>query len=111
MYNMDRLYQVVSEKGHICEGLDTSADFVTLSPHMGMDSIEPWLAHAESRGKGAFVLNLLLAKRSPGCLEYVIIHELIHLLEKSHGAQFKKYMDGYCPAWKVIRKSLSVNIN
>jgi orotidine-5'-phosphate decarboxylase len=35
---------------------DFEADFVTLSPYMGMDSIEPWLSHAESRGKGAFVL-------------------------------------------------------
>jgi orotidine-5'-phosphate decarboxylase len=32
------------------------ADFVTLSPYMGMDSIEPWLSYAESAGKGAFVL-------------------------------------------------------
>jgi orotidine-5'-phosphate decarboxylase len=32
------------------------ADFVTLSPYMGMDSLEPWLAYADSRGKGAFVL-------------------------------------------------------
>jgi orotidine-5'-phosphate decarboxylase len=32
------------------------ADFVTLSPYMGMDSIEPWLSYAEDRGKGAFVL-------------------------------------------------------
>jgi orotidine-5'-phosphate decarboxylase len=32
------------------------ADFVTLSPYMGMDSIEPWISYAESAGKGAFVL-------------------------------------------------------
>ncbi|MDR3342190.1 MAG: orotidine-5'-phosphate decarboxylase [Treponema sp.] len=32
------------------------ADFVTLSPYMGMDSIEPWLSYADSNGKGAFVL-------------------------------------------------------
>jgi orotidine-5'-phosphate decarboxylase len=32
------------------------ADFVTLSPYMGMDSVEPWLAYADSAGKGAFVL-------------------------------------------------------
>jgi orotidine-5'-phosphate decarboxylase len=32
------------------------ADFVTLSPYMGMDSIEPWISYAESTGKGAFVL-------------------------------------------------------
>jgi orotidine-5'-phosphate decarboxylase len=35
---------------------DFEADFVTLSPYMGMDSIEPWLSYAETGGKGAFVL-------------------------------------------------------
>jgi orotidine-5'-phosphate decarboxylase len=35
---------------------DFEADFVTLSPYMGMDSIEPWLSYAENSGKGAFVL-------------------------------------------------------
>ncbi|GHV65725.1 hypothetical protein AGMMS49587_20290 [Spirochaetia bacterium] len=35
---------------------DFEADFVTLSPYMGMDSIEPWLSYAETKGKGAFVL-------------------------------------------------------
>ena len=55
-------------------------------------------------------LNLHLAKRPPDCLEFVIIHELIHLLEKSHGVKFKKYMDAYCPNWKMIRKSLSANL-
>ncbi|MDR1127984.1 MAG: orotidine-5'-phosphate decarboxylase [Treponema sp.] len=32
------------------------ADFVTLSPYMGLDSVEPWLSYAPDRGKGAFVL-------------------------------------------------------
>jgi orotidine-5'-phosphate decarboxylase len=35
---------------------DFEADFVTLSPYMGMDSIEPWVEYAKTRGKGAFVL-------------------------------------------------------
>lgn len=35
---------------------DFEADFVTLSPYMGMDSIEPWFSYAETKGKGAFVL-------------------------------------------------------
>jgi orotidine-5'-phosphate decarboxylase len=35
---------------------DFEADFVTLSPYMGMDSIEPWIEWAENKGKGAFVL-------------------------------------------------------
>ena len=55
------------------------------------------------------VLNLKLAERSPECLEYVVIHELLHLLERSHNARFKEYMDMYCPAWRNIRKSLAHN--
>jgi orotidine-5'-phosphate decarboxylase len=35
---------------------DFEADFVTLSPYMGMDTIEPWLVYAANAGKGAFVL-------------------------------------------------------
>jgi orotidine-5'-phosphate decarboxylase len=35
---------------------DFEADFVTLSPYMGMDAIEPWLRYADAKGKGAFVL-------------------------------------------------------
>jgi orotidine-5'-phosphate decarboxylase len=35
---------------------DFEADFVTLSPYMGMDSVEPWLSYADNKGKGAFVL-------------------------------------------------------
>ena len=41
-------------KGHFAG--DFEADFVTLSPYMGMDSIEPWLEAAKAKGKGAFVL-------------------------------------------------------
>jgi len=41
-------------KAHFCGEFE--ADFVTLSPYMGMDSIEPWLSYAEHNGKGAFVL-------------------------------------------------------
>ena len=41
-------------KAHFDGGFE--ADFVTLSPYMGMDSIEPWLAYADHKGKGAFVL-------------------------------------------------------
>jgi len=52
------------------------------------------------------VLNLQLAKKPPECLEYVIIHELVHLLEKSHNTKFKNYMDKYCPNWRSIRKNL-----
>ena len=52
-------------------------------------------------------LNLNLAKKDRECLEYVMIHELCHLIEFNHGKNFKKLMDKYCPNWKEIKKRLN----
>ncbi|WP_298500228.1 M48 family metallopeptidase [uncultured Methanobrevibacter sp.] len=52
-------------------------------------------------------LNLNLAKKDPICLEYVMIHELCHLIEFNHGKKFKKLMDEFCPEWKKIKKILN----
>lgn len=41
-----------------------------------------------------------LAKKPLECLEYVMVHELIHLLEPSHGPRFQFLMDQYLPEWK-----------
>jgi len=46
---------------------DFEADFVTLSPYMGMDSIEPWLSFAKTHGKGAFVL---MRTSNPGMKDF-----------------------------------------
>ncbi|MCL2758930.1 MAG: orotidine-5'-phosphate decarboxylase [Treponema sp.] len=46
---------------------DFQADFVTLSPYMGMDSIEPWLKEAQNSGKGAFVL---MRTSNPGMKDF-----------------------------------------
>ena len=56
---------------------------------------------------GIITLNLNLAKKNPICLEYVMIHELCHLIEFNHGKKFKKLMDKYCPNWKKIKKILN----
>jgi hypothetical protein len=52
-------------------------------------------------------LNLQLAKKDPECLEYVIVHELVHLLERSHNSVFKAYMDRFLPGWRIIRARLN----
>ena len=51
-------------------------------------------------------LNLELAKKSPECLEYVIVHELAHLLEPSHNSRFVALMDQFLPEWKFCRAEL-----
>ena len=52
-------------------------------------------------------LNLQLAKKTPECLEYVIIHELVHLLEKNHNDVFKGYMDRFYPNWRMVKDDLN----
>ena len=55
-------------------------------------------------------LNLQLAKKTPECLEYVIVHELMHLIERSHNEKFVALMDQYLPNWREIRKKLNTQI-
>jgi predicted metal-dependent hydrolase len=52
-------------------------------------------------------LNLELIKKPLHCLEYVIVHELVHLLERKHNARFKSYMDKLMPEWRNYRKELN----
>jgi predicted metal-dependent hydrolase len=52
-------------------------------------------------------LNTELAKRSPECLEYVIVHELTHLIETSHNRNFYRLMNIFMPGWKEIRKKMN----
>lgn len=55
-------------------------------------------------------LNLQLAKKPPKCFEYVIVHELVHLLEKSHNNIFIGHMDKFLPNWRGIKKELNTFI-
>ena len=52
-------------------------------------------------------LNSDLAKKPRECLEYIVVHELIHLLEPSHNARFTSLMDKFMPNWKHIREELN----
>ena len=40
------------------------------------------------------------------CIEYVVVHELVHLLEKGHNARFYEYLEKYYPEWKKCREKL-----
>lgn len=56
---------------------------------------------------GKIWLNLQLAKKTPECLEYVIIHELAHLIEKNHNERFVSLMDKFMPMWREIKMTLN----
>ena len=46
------------------------------------------------------LINLELAKKPLECIEYIIVHEMVHLFERNHNEVFKKYMDRFLPHWK-----------
>lgn len=56
---------------------------------------------------GYIRLNTDLAKKPSECLEYILVHELVHLLEPTHNERFVALMDLYLPHWQQLRKQLN----
>lgn len=52
-------------------------------------------------------LNTDLAKKPRECLEYIVVHEMVHLLEPTHNAQFIALMDHFMPQWQLYRAELN----
>ncbi len=52
-------------------------------------------------------INLELAKKPVHCLEYVIVHEMMHLLERRHNERFIAFMDKHLPKWRFFRDELN----
>lgn len=52
-------------------------------------------------------LNLALSQKPPECLWYVVVHELVHLLERNHNRVFYGYMDEFYPGWREVKKRLN----
>lgn len=57
--------------------------------------------------KKRILLNLELAKKPERCLEYIIVHEMIHLLERHHNDRFMYYMETHLPNWKQLKDELN----
>lgn len=57
--------------------------------------------------KQTLLFNLELAKKSISCIEYVVVHELAHLLERSHNKRFIKILDTNLPKWKSLKSDLN----
>lgn len=54
----------------------------------------------------AITINVALAEHPPSALEYVLVHELVHLRERGHGPGFVDWMDRLMPDWRIRRRSL-----
>ena len=52
-------------------------------------------------------INLELAKKPIHCLEYIIVHEMIHFIERHHNERFMALMDKHIPQWKFFKEELN----
>jgi len=52
-------------------------------------------------------LNLELAKKPIQCLEYIVVHELAHLIERNHNDRFTAILDRHLPQWRLYRQELN----
>lgn len=52
-------------------------------------------------------LNTELAKKPKDCLDYIVLHEMVHLLEPKHGERFIALMDRFMPRWQFLRQKLN----
>lgn len=59
------------------------------------------------KGTGKVIFNLQLAKKPLSCIEYVVAHELIHLIEQNHTDRFLHILSTYLPEWRKIKEQLN----
>ena len=101
---LDEFYRQELKRA-IPEALDKCSKIVGRTPKsVTVRKMKNW---GNCKQDGRITLNLNLAKKDKECLEYVMIHELCHLIEFNHGKNFKKLMDRFCPDWKIIKKRLN----
>lgn len=60
-----------------------------------------------SKGTRSIRLNTDLAKKPRDCLEYIVVHEMLHLLEPTHNTRFLALMDRFMPNWRLRRDQLN----
>ena len=61
-----------------------------------------------SPARGTIRLNTDLAKRPKPCLEYVVVHELSHLIERKHDERFVALLDRHLSRWRTVRDELNI---
>ena len=59
--------------------------------------------------KRVIILNLKLVKRDIECIEYVILHEMMHFSEQKHNKKFTALMERYMPNWAIVKDQLNAS--
>jgi predicted metal-dependent hydrolase len=86
---------------------------VAWEPKLGIEVAEFGIKHMKTKWgtcnieAGRIWVNLELAKKSERCLEYIVIHEMMHLLERHHNERFLELMNHFMPQWRQLREELN----
>ncbi len=82
-------------------------------PRVGVDVTEARIKRMKTRwgtcqaDARRIWLNLELVKKPASCLEYIVVHEMVHLIERHHNDRFRELMDRIMPRWRVHRDELN----
>lgn len=82
-------------------------------PRLGVRVKSVFVQHMKTKWGGCnphartLRLNTELAKKPKECLEYIVLHEMVHLLERKHGPRFVALMDRFLPGWRETRALLN----
>ena len=82
-------------------------------PRLGVSVERFFVQHMKTKwggctpATGTIRLNTELAKKPRECLEYILVHEMMHLLEPSHNDRFQRLMDQFMPMWRERRVELN----
>lgn len=83
------------------------------APRMSVAAHGFFVRHMKTRwgscnqAAGTIRLNTELAKKPKECLEYIVVHELAHLCDATHGLRFVALMDRVMPSWRATRDLLN----
>jgi predicted metal-dependent hydrolase len=81
--------------------------------HLGIQVQHLYVQHMKTRwgscnpAARSIRLNTELARKPPACLEYILVHELLHLLEPTHNRRFTDLLDRHLPDWQARRDLLN----
>ena len=63
-----------------------------------------------SVNRGVITFNQYLLKAKPACIDYVVLHELVHFIYPNHSKQFYDFLSIYMPDWKERKKVLDQDV-
>jgi predicted metal-dependent hydrolase len=65
---------------------------------------------SSNKEKGRITLNFYLYKALPPCIEYIVLHELVHCLYPKHNKEFYNFLSIYMPDWKERKRILDYEV-